>query len=410
VTKHLHLDLVGGIAGDMTVAALVESCVPWDSLTAALADTGIPFTELQLTRDQRHGISGTRFIVVAEQSPPTRHWREIRQMIEGARLTERARHRALDIFQRLAVAESCAHGCEPDEVHFHELGAMDSIADVVATAVALDLADITSASCSTVPICTGTTHTAHGTLPLPAPATARLLQGFTLTPIPGTLETVTPTGAAILASLCTKSGLSHPMRLSGTGMGLGSASLDDRPNALRVLVGERVEAEQSPPPEAVVIEAAIDDMDPRIYGEVAANLFAAGALDVCLIPLQMKKQRPGTLLQVVCRPALEGVLTGLILRETTTLGVRSHDVRRVELERHHRPIETRFGTLRLKCGVLGEDIVNVSPEYDDCLALAHEHDVPVKDVIAAAAMVAAEMTFVHAPNDEHDRGLQGVRP
>jgi pyridinium-3,5-bisthiocarboxylic acid mononucleotide nickel chelatase len=406
MTKHLHLDLVGGIAGDMTVAALVESCVPWESLAAALADTGLPFTDLQLTRDTRHGISGARFVVTEEQSPPTRHWREIRQMIEGARLTERARHRALDIFERLALAEAYVHGCEPDEVHFHEVGAMDSIADVVATAVALDLSEITTASCGTVPICTGTTHTKHGTLPLPAPATARLLNGFTITSIPGTLETVTPTGAAILASLCTESGHSPPMRLLGTGMGLGSASLEDRPNALRVLVGERVEAEQNAPPEAVVIEAAIDDMDPRIYGEVAANLFAAGALDVCLIPLQMKKQRPGTLLQVVCRPALEGVLTGLILRETTTLGVRSHDVRRVELERHHRPIETRFGTLRLKCGVLGGEIVNVSPEYDDCLALAHEHGVPVKDVISAAAMAAADMTPAYTPNDGHDRGLQ----
>lgn len=400
MTRHLHLDLVGGIAGDMTVAALVDAGARWEDLQAALARSGLPLTGLRLEREWRGGLAGASFHVAEETDPPARHWREIRQMIEGASLTDRACSRALDIFGRLAVAEGATHGCDADEVHFHEVGAMDSIVDVVAAAVALDLLDIDSASCGTVPVCPGSARMAHGTLPLPAPATARLLTGFTITPIPGSLETVTPTGAAILASLCTPGDPLPPMRLVGTGTGLGTAILEDRPNVLRVLVGEPVSASQPEAGQAVVIEAAIDDMDPRLYGEVAANLFAAGALDVCLVPIQMKKHRPGTLLQIVGRPALEGVLTGIVLRETTTLGVRSYDVRRVELERHHRTVDTRFGSLRLKCGVLGSEVVNVSPEYDDCLALARQHGVPVKDVFAAAAAAGGALITSPPPEDE----------
>jgi uncharacterized protein (TIGR00299 family) protein len=406
LSKHLHLDLVGGMAGDMTVAALVDAGAAWDELRSRLAVTGIPFTDLSLVHEWRGGLAGARFDVAIEEDAPARHWRDIRRMLERAQLTDRARDRALDIFERLAVAEGATHGCEPEEVHFHEVGAMDSIADVVATAVALDLLDVTSASCGAIPVCPGTTRMAHGTLPLPAPATARLLTGFTLTPIPGTLETVTPTGAAILSSLCTPDDTLPAMRLLGTGMGLGTATLEDRPNVLRVLLGERVAREQQRPAEAVVIEAAIDDMDPRLYAEVATHLFEAGALDVCLVPLQMKKQRPGTLLQIVTRPELEGVLTGIVLRETTTLGVRSHDVRRVELERYHRTVETRYGTLRLKCGVLGGELVNVSPEYEDCVARAREHGVPVKDVLAAAIAASPQLDANNCPGEDRGSDLQ----
>jgi uncharacterized protein (DUF111 family) len=227
---------------------------------------------------------------------------------------------------------------------------------------------------------------------LPVPAAARLLRGFTLVPIEGTLETVTPTGAAILASLCDGGERALPrLRLLTTGTGMGTAELPGRPNVLRVLLGEPAPAAaDAPRGDAVVIEAAIDDMDPRLYGEVATRLFAAGALDVALSPLQMKKGRPGTLLSVVARPELEGVLSGIVLRETTTLGVRSHDVRRTELLRRHETVATRFGDVRIKLGLLGGDVVNASPEYDDCERLARERGVPLKDVLAAAAAAAAD--------------------
>jgi len=392
VSRHLHFDLVGGMAGDMTVAALVDAGADFGQLQERLSVSGLPTTSISLSREWRGGMAGASFEVLAEAEPPSRHWRDIRALLKQATLPDRARELALDIFGRLAQAEAEVHGCEPDQVHFHEVGAMDSIVDIVATALAVDLLDATSFSCSAVPVCAGTVAGDHGTMPLPAPATARLLIGFTLTPIAGAIETVTPTGAAILATLC-RSGTTQPppVRLIATGTGLGRATLPDRANVLRVLLGDTLAAVSTPPRgDAVVIEASIDDMDPRIFGEVSANLFAAGALDVTLIPMQMKKHRPGTLLSVLARPELEGLLTGIVLRETTTLGVRSHDVRRTELERRHETVQTRFGSVRVKLGLLGDDVVNLSPEYDDCERAAHERGVPVKDVLTAAIAAAAD--------------------
>jgi uncharacterized protein (TIGR00299 family) protein len=392
VSRHLHLDLVGGIAGDMTVGALIDAGADAAELERRLRGSGLPFSSIRSTREWRGGMAGVQFHVAVEERAPHRSWRDVRELLARAALPERARARALDVFARLAAAEGAVHGCAPDEVHFHEVGAMDSIVDIVGAALALDLLDATSFSCSAVPICAGSVRAAHGTMPLPVPAAARLLTGFALVPIEGSIETVTPTGAAILASLCEGSARALPaLRLLATGTGMGTAELPGRANVLRVLLGEAVPAgADAPRGEAVVIEAAIDDMDPRLYGEVAQRLFAAGALDVALVPLQMKKGRPGTLLSVVARPELEGVLSGLLLRETTTLGVRSHDVRRTELQRRHETIETRFGAVRVKLGLLGGEIVNATPEYDDCERLAHERGVPLKDVLAAAAAVASE--------------------
>jgi len=407
--RHLHLDLVGGIAGDMTVAALVDAGADFATLEQRLRDSGLPFTAVSLAREWKGGMAGARFSVRAEIQAPSRHWKHIRTLLQQATLPERARQLALDIFGTLAVAEAQVHGCTPDEVHFHEVGAMDSIVDIVSSALAVDLLDVSSFSCSAVPVCAGSVRGDHGVMPLPAPATARLLLGFTLVPIDGALETVTPTGAAILATLCALPGqrvASAPpaMRLLATGTGMGSAELPGRPNVLRVLLGERVEAPRmgtrgetsgTAIGQAVIIEAAIDDMDPRLYGSVAQSLFAAGALDVALLPLQMKKQRPGSLLSVLARPELEGVLTEIMLRETTTLGVRSHDVRRTELARRHERVATRFGELRVKLGLLGEECVNVSPEYEDCERAARAHGVPVKEVLAAALVAAAALRAEH---------------
>jgi len=392
MSRHLHLDLVGGIAGDMAVAALVDVGADWGRLRDALQASGLPLTRIRHERTWRGGLAGARFHVEPERDPPARDWRTIREMLAAARLTTRARDRALDVFERLAIAEATTHGCSPDDVHFHEVGAMDSIVDIVGAAVALDLLDVESASCGSIPICPGQASMAHGVMPLPAPATARLLVGFTLQPVPGALETVTPTGAAILASLCKPDSSLPPMRLLGSGVGMGAGELPDRPNVLRVLLGEvaRGTAERAPS-SAVVIEASIDDMDPRIYGDLGARLFEAGALDVALIPQQMKKGRPGTLVQVLSRPEMETVLCEVLLRQSTTLGVRSHDVRRIELERRHERVQTRWGDVRLKVGMLGGEVLNVAPEFDDCLAVARAAGVPVKDVLAAAAGRAGEV-------------------
>jgi len=394
MTRHLHLDLVGGIAGDMTLAALLDAGADHATVTERLSRSGLPFTALHVERVWRGGMAGLHLRVETEREAPSRHWRDLRVLLQQCRLPERARARALDIFGRLAEAEAQVHGCTPDEVHFHEVGAMDSIVDIVGTAVALDLLDIGSASCSAVPVCAGTVRGDHGVMPLPAPATARLLLGFTLVPIEGTLETVTPTGAAILASLCPRGeGQPPPVRLLATGTGLGTAELRDRPNVLRVLVGQTAAAtagSERPRGDAVTLEASLDDMDPRLYGEVCTKLFEAGALDVALIPQQMKKGRPGVLLSVLARPELEGLLTSVLLRETTTLGVRSHDVRRVELERRFEHVSTPYGEVRIKLGLLGGEVLKAMPEYADCEAAARATGAPLREVLAAAAAAAAE--------------------
>ena len=393
MSVHLHFDLVGGMAGDMTVAALLDAGVAFEDIRADLASSGLPAAELSAERVWKGGMAGTRFLVAPEASAPHRNWATIRAMLRGARLPERARDLALDAFARLAVAEAETHGCAVDDVHFHEVGALDSIVDIVAACLAVVRLDATSFSCGAVPVCEGRVRTAHGVLPVPAPATARLLTGFTLLPIPGSLETITPTGAALLATFCPQGGGERPaVVLRGSGTGLGSAELPDRPNVLRVLVGQRTSTPArtvGAGADAVVIEANIDDMDPRLYGDVATELFAAGALDVALLPLQMKKGRPGTLLQVIARPELEGLLSGIVLRSTTTLGVRSHDVRRTELARRHATVSTPFGPVRVKQGLLGDECVTTSPEYDDCVALARRQGVPVKDVLAAALAASA---------------------
>lgn len=393
MSMHLHFDLLGGIAGDMTVAALLDAGASFEALQQTLAGAELPLTSISAERTWKGGLAGTTFEVSPEEQPPSRHWKDIRGLLQQARLPETARRRALEIFALLADAEGQTHGCSPDEVHFHEVGAMDSIVDIVATAVCLELLDATSFSCGVVPLCEGRVTTEHGVLPLPAPATARLLSGFTVTPIPGTLETVTPTGAAILAALCEGSTGCPEMILQGTGVGLGTAELSDRPNVLRLLTGSLISSGTSwSQAEAVVLEANIDDMDPRLYGAVSAALFEAGALDVSLLPIQMKKGRPGTLLQVQCRPDLEGLLTGIVLRQTTTLGVRSHDVRRTELARRHETVSTPWGPVPVKLGLLGDTVINLAPEYDDCVELARTARVPVKDVLAAAA-AAAQATY-----------------
>lgn len=388
---HVHFDLVGGIAGDMTVGALVDAGVSFDALRERLEASGLPLVDVSVVREWKGGMAGTRFVVPPEADPPHRTWKTIRALLEEAALPPRARDIAITMFHELAVAEGTTHGCAPDDVHFHEIGAMDSIVDFVAVALAVDLLGATSFSCGEVPICPGTAHTAHGVMPLPTPATAHLLTGFPLVTIPGTLETVTPTGAAILRTLCGPGGARMPdMTLRAVGTGLGTALLDDRPNVLRVLVAAR-DAGVAAPFErgaAVVVEATIDDMDPRLYGALSERLFACGALDVSLASVQMKKQRPGTVVSVLARPDDEDALVAVLLRESTTLGVRAWPVRRAELAREHVEVSTRFGVVRIKVGRLGGVIANLAPEYDDCAARAAEHGAPVKDVLAAAIAAA----------------------
>lgn len=298
----------------------------------------------------------------------------------------RAADRAKKIFQRLGEAEAKVHGIAIEKVHFHEVGAVDSIVDIVGAAIGFDLLGIDEFACSPMDVGGGRVKTEHGILPVPAPATVELLRGTPTHSSGIQRELVTPTGAAIATTLATRFGAIPPMNLRSVGYGAGSADLAEKPNVLRLLVGERIESGTGDWDAPItVIETNVDDMSPQIYGYFAEKALATGALDVFSIPAHMKKNRPGLLVTILSEPENVASLIDLIFRETTTIGVRTYDVRRKTLDREIVPVETRFGTVRMKVSRRNGSLLTATPEYDDCQVIAAERSVPLKEVIAAAS-------------------------
>lgn len=371
-----YFDLVSGISGDMTVAALLDLGLPRKVLREELDKlTGVGF-RIRVGKKMVNGIRATRFQVIPGEAQPERSWAGIRRLIEGSGLSAEVKSRGLAVFSRLAEAEAEVHGVSPDDVHFHEVGAVDSIVDVVATAVGACWLDVQRFACSVVPLGRGLVRSRHGVLPAPAPATLELLKGF---PVRGTdldRENVTPTGAAILSALAAERGETPEMRIEKTGYGAGAMEFPDRPNVLRVVVGESAPALGRE--RMLVMETHIDDMNPEIYDYVLDRLFEAGARDVTLSPVQMKKNRPGTLLRILAEPRLREALAEIVLRETSTLGVRCHVVDRMVLPRKPLKLETRFGTLTVKVAEDPDGRVRAAPEYDELRKVAESKRVPLK--------------------------------
>lgn len=371
-----YFDLVSGISGDMTVAALLDLGLPRKVLREELDKlTGVGF-RIRVGKKMVNGIRATRFQVIPGEAQPERSWTGIRRLIEGSGLSAEVKSRGLAVFSRLAEAEAEVHGVSPDDVHFHEVGAVDSIVDVVAAAVGACWLDVQRFACSVVPLGRGLVRSRHGVLPAPAPATLELLKGF---PVRGTdldRENVTPTGAAILSALASQRGETPEMRIEKTGYGAGAMEFPDRPNVLRVIVGESAPALGRE--RMLVMETHIDDMNPEIYDYVLDRLFEAGARDVTLSPVQMKKNRPGTLLRILAEPRLREALAEIVLRETSTLGVRCHVVDRMVLPRKPLKLRTRFGTLTVKVAEDPDGRVRAAPEYDELRKVAESKRVPLK--------------------------------
>ena len=300
------------------------------------------------------------------------------QLIEGSGLSAEVKARSIAIFSKLAEAEGKIHGVSPEDVHFHEVGAVDSIVDVVAAAVATCHLEIDDFVCSVVPLGRGLTHSLHGVLPVPAPATLELLKGFPVEDAGLEAENVTPTGAAILSALVTQRGEAPAMRIERTGYGAGTLEFPDRPNVLRIVLGESAPALGHE--RMLVMETQIDDMNPEIYDYVLDLLFAAGARDVTLSPVQMKKNRPGTLLRIVAEPGLRDVLAEIVLRETSTLGVRCYMVDRLVLRRETLKLKTRFGVLTVKVAEEPGGRKRATPEYDEARKIAASKKVPLRAV------------------------------
>jgi uncharacterized protein (TIGR00299 family) protein len=382
-----YLDCVGGLAGDMLLAALLDAGADVERLRGVPAALGLDGVGISVERVERQGIGALHLDVEAPDDARHRDYREIRRLVEEADLPDGVRTASLATFGRLAEVEGAIHGVPPDNVHFHELGSLDTLVDVCGAHLLLADLRVTRVACSPLPFARGLTRAAHGVLPLPAPATLALLEGAPLVGVETDAELVTPTGAALAATLVDEWGPLPPLTLDRVGYGAGSRDFADRPNVVRVVLG--AEAER-PAGRAVLLETNLDDMPPELVPDAVERCFAAGALDVWTTSAQMKKGRPGFVLSALARPGAEVAVARALLEETTALGVRTTRLDRRELEREERTVQVTGGVVRVKVGRLDGDVVNLAPEHDDCAAVARETGRPVKSVWAEALARAQE--------------------
>ncbi|HEY0752609.1 MAG TPA: nickel pincer cofactor biosynthesis protein LarC [Ktedonobacteraceae bacterium] len=399
-TTIAYLDCHSGISGDMFLASLLDAGLPFGELRDALA--GLPFGSYQLTYEPFNdkGIRGTRFAVQMDQEQPTRHLADIQALIQASRLPQSVRERALAVFQILAEAEAHVHGTDITHVHFHEVGAVDALVDIVGTIWALERLGIKQLYASALPLSSGHVKTAHGLLPVPAPATLEILRRVSAPwrPMAVEGEMVTPTGAALLAT-CAR--FEQPaMVIENVGYGFGRKQFP-WPNCLRLCLGHSLnesEAMDSAPDAdwVSVLECNIDNMTGELLGHLMERFLRAGALDVSYLPLQMKKNRPAVMLTLICQLADTERLSRLILTETSTLGVRLQQVQRRKAQRSQEQIITPLGPLQIKLKRLGSRIISAAPEYEDCLRLAQEQHMPLAEVYELAREVIARVIVFSA--------------
>jgi len=374
--KIAHFDAFSGISGDMTVGALLDAGADFAALTAALGSLGTG-AGFRVEKVKRHGIAASKFFVDFEEQKKHRHLPAILRIIETSAIPDGAKHNATKVFERLAAAEALAHGVAIEKVHFHEVGAVDSICDIAGACTALALLGVEHVTCSPLNTGSGTVNTEHGELPIPAPATARLLEQVPVYARGPRMELTTPTGAALAVTLAASFGPPPPMTLGRSGFGAGDKDFKEHANVLRVLLGEGSGASESTT--VSVLEANLDDASPQVLAYTLDRLIAQGALDATLQPLIMKKGRPGVLLRVVARPEDQEALAALVFAETPTLGLRIHAAERRVLAREFVDVSTPHGTVRMKVSEHG-----FAPEYEDCRKLAEATGVPLKRILADA--------------------------
>jgi hypothetical protein len=391
-----YLDASSGISGDMFLAALLDAGLDSRHLFDELTKIPLGFYEFKRTRAVRGSLVGGRVEIRVPGAQPERKLADIQSLMDKAPVLPRAKERALEAFQKLADVEGKLHNVSPGEVHFHEVGAVDAIVDIVGTCVGLELLEVSRLVCSPLNVGGGRIEAAHGSLPVPSPATAELLKDIPIYSSGVEGELVTPTGAVLVCTLASSFGPLPPMKVERIGYGAGAKDFPGHPNVARLFLGqsaEVVKAESGAAGEEVVsiIEANVDDMSPQLYGYFLERALAAGALDVTCSSIQMKKNRPGLRVSVLSKPELSDALAQLLFAETTTIGVRIYEARRKVLERERVSVETPFGTVNVKVARHEGKVVNVAPEYDDCQRLAAEKSVPLKQVMIAAQAAYREM-------------------
>ena len=381
--KLAYLDCFSGVSGDMLLGAWVACGVAPGTLEEQIQRLGLDGIRLQKEQVKRGVFVATRMVVEAPPQQPSRTYREIAELLGSAPLSPRVREQALEIFRRLGEVEAALHGTSLERVHFHEVGAVDSIADIVGSCVAMELLGIEELSCSPLNLGSGMVKSDHGLLPVPAPATAELLKGIPVYSSGVQAELVTPTGAAIVSTVAKSFGPLPAMKILSVGYGAGTRNPAEWPNILRVFLGE-TRPDEAGFERLLMLEANLDDMNPQLFGFFAERAFAAGALDVFFAPVQMKKSRPGVLLSVLCRPEHRETLMELFFRETTTFGVRGYEVFRCALEREWVSVATPYGPVRMKVSRRNGQVLHGSPEFEDCRQLAAESGVPLRKIIEEA--------------------------
>jgi len=392
-----YIDCQSGISGDMFLGALVDAGVPFKELEEALSSLPIRGYRLSAKRVKRRGLRATKVDVEIDSSRIAPHqlqtWKDVKSTIEGSRLADPIKQEGLRIFKRLFQAEAKVHGRRLDRVHLHELSAIDCIIDIMGTLIGLDYLGIDELYSSNINLGTGSVMTGHGRLPVPAPVTLELLKGRPVYSTDVSFELTTPTGAVLISSLAKGFGSMPLMSISRTGVGAGSMDLQDQPNILRLIIGEAMGTGID---EVLVIETDIDDMNPQTYEYIMERLLRAGALDVSLTNIIMKRGRPGIRLTVLCHEKDMDGLIGLIFRETTTIGVRFYRVERRRLDREIKGVRTRFGVVNVKVSRLADEVIRITPEYNDCLRIAKRQGVPLLQVMGEVSSSLA--------TDRHEEG------
>lgn len=398
-----YFDCFAGISGDMTLGALVDAGADFDALKRELEKLNIHEYELSAEKVTKRGISATQVTVDVHKHGHQHHdhahhgghhhgrsYADIRQIVEGSDLSESVKQRALAVFRKLGEAEAKIHDKDLETIHFHEVGSVDAIVDIVGACICLDLLGVGKTYASPMPTFQGTVQIAHGTFPLPAPATSEILKDVPWRQLGIEGEIVTPTGAAIAATLSEGFGAMPAMTVESIGYGAGTKDFG-MPNVLRVMIGES-DPHSGEHEDVTVVETNIDDISPQIYEVVMERLFAAGALDVYLTPIQMKKSRPAVLLSVICAPGDISAMSDILFEETSTIGLRIDTRKRICLPREFVKVDTKYGQITMKIARRAGEVVNVQPEYETCKAAAAEHSVPVKMVRDAAVAAFLEVT------------------
>jgi len=376
----LYYDCFSGISGDMNLGAMIDIGVDISYLKEELGKLNLGGWDLVAEKDQRHGIIGTKVTVrQLVHEHPHRHLSDIEKIISGSSLSDDVKKLSMEIFMKIATAESTVHGIPVEKVHFHEVGAIDSIIDITGAAICYNSLHVDAVYVSEVELGGGFVNCDHGKLPVPAPATIEIIKGIPVRTGGVDFEATTPTGAAILSVLATEFRSLNPLKIEKTAYGIGHNDHPDVPNLLRVSLGETI-TETVAGHRALLIESNIDDMNPEFYEYISDKLFKAGASDVYCSQVIMKKGRPGVVLSVICEPGSEDHIREIIFTESTTLGIRTYDFRKDTLAREFSKLKTSFGEVTVKRSFHNGKEVSAKPEYDECKRIAQERDIPLKEV------------------------------